>query len=244
MVQLKVDSSFLSKDLTAQLDQLGVTVSDDAKFYLTQSKDKNWLLIDSEKRKLEIDFDLNKHDYHRTHKGSGELIARALGVKEHIKKVVDLTSGLGIDAVLLAQIGFEVTSIERNPILYFLLQEAQKKTQRKEIQNIKWILGDSRIYLTDYKVTEPTSCYYDPMYPEKKKSALPRQEMVIFRELVGSDDDSLSTLKLAVHKGFNRTAVKRPVKAEVILEAPDFQLTSKLVRFDIYYPRPLPGVEE
>ena len=174
---------------------------------------------------------------------STTIIARALGVKENIKKVVDLTSGLGIDSVLLSQIGFQVTSIERNPVLYFLLSEAQKKSKRKEIQSIQWVLADSRIYLTDYKITEPTSCYYDPMYPEKKKSALPRQEMVIFRELVGSDDDALSTLKLAVHKGFNRTAVKRPVKAEVVLEAPDFQLTSKLVRFDIYYPRPLPGAE-
>jgi len=243
MVQLKVDSSFFSKELTSELDALGILISENAKFFLTKSKDNNWMLVDSEKRKLEIDFDLNKHDYNRSHKGSGELIARAVGVKEHIKKIIDLTSGLGIDAVLLAQIGFQVISIERNPLIYFLLSEAQKKTQRKEVQSIQWVQGDSRIYLTDYKITEPTSCYFDPMYPEKKKSALPRQEMVIFRELVGSDYDASSTLKFAVQVGFNRTAVKRPVKANVVLEAPDFQLTSKLVRFDIYYPRPKPGAE-
>ena len=141
MVQIKVDASFFSKELSSELELLGVTVSDRSKFYLTQSKDKNWLLLDSEKRKLEIDFDLNKHDYNRTHKGSGELMARALGVKDKIKKVVDLTSGLGIDAVLLSQIGFEVTSIERNPLLYFLLKRAQEKSVRKEIQNQQVILN-------------------------------------------------------------------------------------------------------
>lgn len=239
MVQVNVDPSFHSKELQAHLDTLDIVVSDKSKWVLTKSKADNWLLVDSAKRKLEIDFDGKRQDYHRVHKGSGELIARALGIKENIKNVLDLTAGLGIDAVFLSQIGFEVTSVERNPLLFFLLQEAQKKSKREEVKRIKWVLADSRIFLTDYKITEPTSCYFDPMYPEKKKSALPRQEMVVFRELVGADEDSESTLKLAVYKGFTRTAVKRPVKGEVLLEGPDFQLTSKLVRFDIYYPRSL-----
>lgn len=243
MVQIKIDPSFLSDEIISKLDAYGIQNVENSKWLLTQSKIGNWIIVDSDKRKLEIDFDSNKHDYNRNHKGSGELIARSLGIKEDIKTVVDLSAGLGIDAVLLAQIGFKVVSVERCPILIFLLHEAQKKTQRKEIKEITWILSDSRIFLTDYKIKEPTSCYFDPMYPEKKKTALPRQEMVIFRELVGTDGDADSTLKLAVKKGFVRTSVKRPVKAEVLLEAPDFQLASKLVRFDVYYPRPSKGAK-
>jgi 16S rRNA (guanine1516-N2)-methyltransferase len=239
MVQVKVDSAFQSPFLSAKLETLGIQiVNTDAKWTLTRSKDANWLLLDSQKRKLEIDFDLNRADYQRAHKGSGELIARALGIKDGIKKVVDLTAGLGIDAVFLAQIGFSVISIERNPLMIFLLQEAQNKTKRLDVKNIQWVMADSRLYLNDYKINEPTSCYFDPMYPEKKKSALPRQEMVIFREIVGADDDAASVLQFAVQKGFSRTAVKRPVKAETVLQGPDFQLTSKLVRYDVYYPRP------
>lgn len=239
MVQIKIDPSFYSKELQSQLSDLDIAVSEKSKWFLTKSQAGNWQLIDPAKRKLEVDFDGDRQDYRRPHKGAGELIARALGIKDNIKNVVDLTAGLGIDAVFLSQIGFAVTSIERNPLLFFLLQEAQKKSQREEVKKIRWILADSRIFLTDYAITEPTSCYFDPMYPEKKKSALPRQEMVVFRELVGADEDAGSTLKLAVHKGFTRIAVKRPVKADVLLEGPDFQLTSKLVRFDVYYPRSL-----
>lgn len=50
--------------------------------------------------------------------------------------ILDLTAGLGIDAVFLSQLGFQVTSIERNPLLVFLLQEAQKKTNREEIKKL------------------------------------------------------------------------------------------------------------
>lgn len=238
MVQINLDPKYSSDEIASHLDEhYGIQVKENAEWNLTKSKNDNWMLVDSASRKLEIDFDLNKHDYHRTHKGSGELIARALGIKDNIKNVIDLTAGLGIDAVFLAQLGFSVISIERNPILVFLLHEAQKKTQRPEVKSIQWKLADSRIFLTDYTLSQPTSCYFDPMYPEKKKSALPRQEMVIFRELVGADADAQGTLQLAVQKGFVRTAVKRPLKAEVLLESPDFQLSSKLVRYDIYYPR-------
>ncbi len=238
MVQIKLDQRYFSDEVASYLDeQYGIQVKEKAEWTLTKSKNDNWMLVDSALRKLEIDFDLNKHDYQRTHKGSGELIARALGIKDNIKNVVDLTAGLGIDAVFLSQLGFNVISIERNPVLVFLLHEAQKKTLRPEVRSIQWKLADSRIFLTDYQISQPTSCYFDPMYPEKKKSALPRQEMVIFRELVGADTDAQGTLQLAVQKGFVRTAVKRPLKAEVLLESPDFQLSSKLVRYDIYYPR-------
>ena len=241
MVQIKIDPSIQSSEIQSQLNAYGIQVSDTSKWILTKSKSDNWMIVDSEKRKLEIDFDTNKHDYSRSHKGSGELIARSLGIKEDIKNVVDLSAGLGIDAVLLAQIGFQVISVERCPILVFLLHEAQKKTTRKEVKGINWVLSDSKNFLTDYKLEGPTSCYFDPMYPEKKKTALPRQEMVIFRELVGQDPDAEATLKLALQKGFVRTSVKRPVKAEELIEKPDYHLASKLIRFDIYYPRQTTG---
>ncbi len=243
MVQIKIDPSIQSSETHSQLNAYGIQVSEASKWSLAKSKSDNWMIVDSEKRKLEIDFDTNKHDYNRSHKGSGELIARSLGIKEDIKNVVDLSAGLGIDAVLLAQIGFQVTSVERCPILIFLLHEAQKKTTRKEVKGINWILSDSKKFLTDYKLESPTSCYFDPMYPEKKKTALPRQEMVIFRELVGQDTDAESTLKLALQKGFVRTSVKRPVKAEELIEKPDYHLASKLIRFDIYYPRQTTGAK-
>lgn len=237
MVQIKVDSSLHSKELFYKLETLGIQISENACWLLTKSNNGNWLLIDSEKRKLEIDFDQNRLDYQRIHKGSGELIARSLGIKENVKNIIDLTAGLGIDAVFLAQIGFKVTSIERNPVLIFLLREAQKKTQCPKIKMIDWVFSDSKVFLKNYKFLAQTSCYFDPMYPEKKKSALPRQEMVIFRELVGSDEDASTTLALAAGKGFSRTVVKRSVKAPLLLERPDFQLTSKLIRYDVYYPR-------
>ncbi len=236
MVQVALDPEIESKEIRSQLAEYNIQESSQASWILTRSKEDNLTVVDVDGRRLEIDFDRQVADYKRTHRGSGEPLAKALGFKKDVRNVVDLTAGLGIDAVFLAQIGFRVTSLERNPLLIFLLHAAQKKTQRPEIKNIKWIYSDAKSFLQNYQLPARTSCYFDPMYPEKKKAALPRQEMVVFRQMVGADVDARDTLRVALEKEFTRTVVKRPLKGEVLVDKPNFQLTSKLIRYDVYLP--------
>ena len=72
------------------------------------------------------------------------------------------------------------------------------------------------------------------MFPQKKKSALPKQEMVIFKNLVGSDDDATEVLSLAIgSKKFKRCSVKRPLSAEPLLPTSG-SIEGKIIRYDIY----------
>ena len=77
--------------------------------------------------------------------------------------------------------------------------------------------------------------YFDPMFPEKTKSALPRQEMVFFKALVGTDEDGSEVLKATLKlKKIKRVVVKRPLKAPVLGLKPTGEIKGKLIRFDIY----------
>jgi 16S rRNA (guanine1516-N2)-methyltransferase len=190
-------------------------------------------IFDHQKNKFSIDFIGNKLNYAKK-KGSlkTELIARALGSGRMGMTVLDLSAGLGIDALFLAQLGFNVTSIERNPLIYLALRDASENLPSDT--KIEFIFNDALAYLKNS--SDPVDViYFDPMFPEKPKSALPRQEMVFFKGLVGSDNDAIEVLQLAQsHLSAERVAVKRPLKAPILGGKPIAQIKGKLIRFDIY----------
>lgn len=191
---------------------------------------------DQEKRTLEIDFEKNHLDYQRKgHRGKNELVAKALGLAKGNTRVLDLSVGLAVDSVFLSQLGFQVTGVERSPVLYALLSEAFARTTKSELKDYKLILSDSLQYLRENGATLGVDAiYFDPMYPHKKKSALPKQEMVVFRDLVGHDDDAAEVLKEALKCPVQRVVVKRPMHAEELLPGVRHSYEGKVVRYDTY----------
>ncbi|MEK2689877.1 class I SAM-dependent methyltransferase [Bdellovibrio sp. GT3] len=191
---------------------------------------------DQDKRKLEINFDENHLDYERKgHRGKQEIIAKALGAAKGCKKVLDLSVGMGIDSVFLTQLGFQVTGVERSPVLYALLSEAFENTQKEYLKSYQLHFANSLEFLREQKgKIEIDSIYFDPMYPHKKKSSLPKQEMVVFRDLVGHDDDAAEVLKEALKWPVRRVVVKRPIHAEQLLPGVIHSFEGKVVRYDSY----------
>lgn len=196
--------------------------------------ESGYVLRDSEGRNLQINFDKNKADYFRRNLSiKNDLLSKALGISKGNRRVLELSSGLGIDSVHISSLGAELTSIERNPIIYFLLIEAQKKSARQEVKRIQFLYQDALEYLKSLKPNSFDVVYFDPMYPQKKKSALPKQEMLVFRGLVGDDLDAQKVLLAALEK-FKRVVIKRPVIAGPLLSPVTHSFEGKSVRFDIY----------
>lgn len=191
---------------------------------------------DRENRHLEIDFDKNHLDYQRKgHRGKSELVAKALGVAKGYRRVLDLSVGLAVDSVFLTQLGFQVTGVERSPVLYALLKEAFARTQKDYLKSYQLYFADSLSFLKEHKGQFDIDCiYFDPMYPHKKKSALPKQEMVVFRDLVGHDQDAAEVLKEALTWPVQRVVVKRPIHAEELLPGVRHSYEGKVVRYDTY----------
>ncbi len=188
-------------------------------------------LIDMQNRMLQLDFAHNHLDYKRNHRGKSELIAKALGIQKSGMKVLDLSFGLGIDAIFLSQLGCHVTAVERHPLLFALIRESLKKSQI----NIDVRFGDSGAFVQNISAAEKFDVvYFDPMYPEKKKSALPRKEMVFFRDLVGADLDADQVLQKVLMIPNQRIVVKRPLKAPSLQGQVIHQFVGKTVRYDLY----------
>lgn len=191
-------------------------------------------IIDSENRKLRIDFDNDSENY-KKHKSniSSEPLSRALGGGKKGLRVLDLSAGMAVDAVFLAQLGYHVTAVERNPLVYLANENARINCSLAWAKNIQFVYAEALEFL---KTTEQDFdvCYFDPMFPQKKKSALPKQEMVLFKNLVGSDLDATDVLQYAMDsKKFKRCVVKRPLSTQP-LKPSSGAIEGKIIRFDIY----------
>jgi 16S rRNA (guanine1516-N2)-methyltransferase len=191
---------------------------------------------------LRIDFLMGKMAFRTgksTHKN--ELVAKAVGIKGAYRPyVLDATAGLGRDAFLLASLGCSVTMLERSPILVALLQDGIERLNKQLLNQhdlrFQLFMRDAKDYLDNLNVDKfPDVIYLDPMYPERKKSALVKKEMRILRDLVGDDTDFEKLFLLALERANDRVVVKRPRHANYSFNKhPHVIFTANNTRFDVY----------
>lgn len=191
---------------------------------------------DDKSKQLTIDL-LKEWSYHKTKQYSlkKEPLAKALGVKGNgVTQVLDATCGTGKDTVLILTFGGIVTALERNPVVAKLLSSAIEIAKQSDIhifKNLNFINSDAKD-LTDLELYNVI--YLDPMYPHKKKKALPRKEMVLFRDIVGDDPDVEDLFHWAMNSTVKRVVVKRPVSSGFLVQKPSHSFTGKSTRYDVY----------
>ncbi len=188
-----------------------------------------------------IDFLSGKMRYRTQHAGlQKELLAKSLGVKpkDH-PLIIDATAGWGRDSFMLAALGFQVTMLERSPLLCVLLEDAFRRATvdpniAPVIQRLQLITTDAIIWLKKMPLA-PDIIYLDPLFPERKKSASIKKEMAILRDLLENDLDSDELFQTALACANYRVVVKRPRLAPNLAGMkPDFSTVGRSSRFDIY----------
>lgn len=225
------------------------TAEDGADYQLTfVGKTLQLFKIDSRIGGVYVDFVSGKVGHRfRFGGGKGQLIAKAVGLnKGEPPSVLDLTAGLGRDGFVLASLGCQITMVERSPIVAALLRDGlERATEEPEVAAViaRMQLVESDALKALHNVEQspiknpPEVCYLDPMYPHSKKSALPGKEMLLFRDVVGEDQDADQLLDAARSVATKRVVVKRPRKATLLDgQKPDFQMTGKSTRYDVYLP--------
>ncbi|TNF34332.1 MAG: 16S rRNA methyltransferase [Gammaproteobacteria bacterium] len=176
--------------------------------------------------------------------GRGQTIAKAIGMKQGqaAPSILDATAGLAKDAFVLACLGCAVTLIERSPIVAALVQDAIERAAGDSefgillAQGFHLINQDARSYMQAISIEQqPDVVYLDPMYPERKKSALVKKNMQILQKLLGQDEDTEQLLNAALACARKRVVVKRPKGAETIAgRQPTLSYESKNTRYDVY----------
>jgi 16S rRNA (guanine1516-N2)-methyltransferase len=180
----------------------------------------------------------------RRAQGGAELIVKAVrGRSKMPLQVLDATAGLGRDSFVLASRGFQVTAVERNPIVAALLADGLARAAATSAAaitaSIELRQGDTLDYLAALPpAAQPDIVYLDPMFPAAQKSALVKKEMRLFQQLLhGPVDAALDAqlLQMARSAARVRVVVKRPARAQPLADAaPDYALPGKAIRFDVY----------
>lgn len=223
-------------------EELMLPFQQEAEYLLLLTPDYLGLQKTSEKSlPLYIDFSSKRMNYRReTISMRKETLVRAMGLKSHAEPfIVDATAGLARDSFILASLGFQVQLIERSPVIHALLRDGiQRGLQHiliaPIVKRMQLIQSDATTWLK--KLTKkPDIIYLDPMFPERKKSALPKLDMRIFHDVAGDDPDADLLLQTALACATERVVVKRPRLAEELSGIkPTYSLAGNSCRFDIY----------
>ena len=188
-----------------------------------------------------IDFEQGKNAHRRQFGGGrGQPLAKAIGLKKGATPtIIDATAGFGRDAFVLANLGCQITLIERNPLIAALLDDAlQRATENPEITDIikrMSLVNNDAIEHLNQLSQRPDVIYMDPMYPSREKSALVKKDMRLLHQLAGPDTDSEQLLTTARSTALKRVVVKRPKSAPFVGElTPTTSIESKNTRYDVY----------
>ena len=194
---------------------------------------------------IHVDFIAGSLAHRKQHGGGrGQAIAKAIGLKPGTTppEILDATAGLGKDAFVLACLGCPITLIERSPIVTTLVADAITRAEADADfqilleQGFRLIQANATNYLQQLdNASRPDVVYLDPMYPEKKKSALVKKNMQILQKLLGQDEDTDELLSAALNCARKRVVVKRPKGATTIAGTkPTMAIASKKTRYDVY----------
>lgn len=230
--------------------ELGLALAEDAEFALQLGADGLQLQeLGVAAGPVRVDFVAGALAHRRLQGGgSGQMIAKAVGIQPAVRPtILDATAGLGRDAFVFAQLGCEVTLVERQPLINALLADGIRRgLQDQEVQPIMermhLLHGDAIALMRAWPGEAPQVIYLDPMFPHRDKSALVKKEMRVFRPLVGDDDDAPELLAAALALASHRVVVKRPRKAPAVAgPQPGYALEGKSSRFDVYPRKALKG---
>ncbi|TXL01595.1 hypothetical protein BMR02_02460 [Methylococcaceae bacterium HT1] len=165
-------------------------------------------------------------------------LAQAIGRKT--KTVVDATTGWGQDSLHIFRMGYDLSCIERSPVMLELLADAFLRLERVDwVQRLGLsapkLMAGNAIDILPQLTFSPDCIYIDPMFPAKrKKSALPKKSMLILRDLLGDDMDREELFEVALQTTAKKVVVKSPDYALPIGGKPAESFKSKLLRYDVY----------
>lgn len=183
--------------------------------------------------------------------GKGQTIAKAIGMNKGVTpSVLDATGGLGRDAFVLASLGCHVTMIERSPIIAALLDDGLRRAALEigsaDIVSRITLINADAIATMKGMVDKQKSydvIYLDPMFPDRKKSALVKKEMRLFHDIVGDDPDSDRLLVPAMSLAQYRVVIKRPKQAlDLDGKESSYRLPGKSCRYDVHTLKRFPSV--
>ncbi|WP_051309893.1 class I SAM-dependent methyltransferase [Desulfogranum japonicum] len=190
---------------------------------------------------IAVDFSHSRRDLKAKKQGQ-ELLLRAIKTRGgQPLTILDATGGLGRDAFLIAQAGYNVTVLERDDIVSALLADGMKRglqntDTRETCQRMTLHHTEAVKYMLELH-QQFEVIYLDPMFPDRGKTGKAKQELQVLQHLLPDHDDPCTLLPAAWNTLPKKIVVKRPVKGPQLCDlAPEYSLRGKTIRYDVYLP--------
>jgi len=154
-----------------------------------------------------------------------------------VEQVLDLTAGLARDAALMAAAGYQVSMVERQPVLHALIADGLTRADGQGVAADLVLLDNGDAVTLNLPVGPWHAVYLDPMFPARGKSAAVKQDLQWLQQLCSypDDDEERRLLDVALSVPARKVVVKRPRRAPPLAgRAPHHVLEGKTVRFDVY----------
>ena len=143
--------------------------------------------------------------------------------------VADLMAGWGTDGLALARRGCAVTLVERAPVVWAMLDEF---VTRLELP-VTVVCATAERWCREHPGAVQVA-YLDPMFPARRKTALPGKGMQVLREIAWRPETPLpAQIQLAHRTARDRVVVKRRA-GDAPTPTPSWQVRGRRVRFDVY----------
>src|SRR5262245_52691684 len=197
-------------------------------FYLTVQQGRVGLNKEGERGSAHV----TTTDVARRLRGAKGGLARACGAKPGLR-VLDAMAGFGIDGLVLTTLGCRVHMVERSPVVFTLLEDLVchwVSETRGVCPDIE--LGDG---LAHFDAAPWDVIYLDPMFAARAKTALPNKRLQYLSQVLAEADQTIDeeVVRRARRAAMGRVVLKRRLR-DPLLAAPDWQITGKTVRFDVY----------
>lgn len=173
---------------------------------------------------------LRPSQYRRRASMDGDL-ARACGVKRGARpRVLDAMAGIGLDGMTLVELGCPVVMVEKTTSIWALLADHVRLCEPPRPVVIhadawSWLQRERTVF---------DVVYLDPMFPARRKGALPGKSMQYLAALAAADSRPLTQwIALGRKHATQRVVVKRRLR-DATAEPPDWQIRGSKVRFDVY----------
>lgn len=225
--------------------------------------DKNGLAIVSTEFGITYVKDLYNKLLDRLKKTGSELLIQSIKSTDKLN-ILDVTAGLGRDAILMANAGYNVTMIEKNPALAIILnyiikykitpgtdnlrlahmdsieylQQNFERSLKKQIVSMCHKMDSSRSF--NDMLVAPDIIYMDPMFQDnskaKSKKAMQLIDMLLHADIDYVSTDNIKLFELAHNIALNKIIVKRDNKQKPLVAnpSPSYSKSGKTVRYDIY----------
>ena len=143
--------------------------------------------------------------------------------------VLDAFGGWGIDGFTLSALGCEVTILEINPLICTMARYLAQELGC----SAKVVCTDAEQYLQCTNEVFDV-VYFDPMFPVHPKSAKPARRMQILELMARKDTNIDQVFELAKGRTRDRLVFKRRRYETTKGLVPDWNVSGRSVRFDVY----------